>query len=74
MKIFEHPNMFEFKCPICGTSDDKPVTLVSIAGTEVPESKRIKAKQVHVDCIDLTMTILDDGLSLVLVQILELEL
>ena len=72
MKIFEHPNLIDFKCPICGTNDDKPITLVSIAGTE--DHNKHEAKQVHVDCIELTMTILDDGLSLVLVQILEPEL
>ena len=34
MRVFEHPNLENFKCPICGTSDDKPVTLIGINGTQ----------------------------------------
>lgn len=51
MKIFEHPNMIDFMCPICGKSDDKPIILVGIDGTE--DGNIIEAIQVHVDCLDL---------------------
>ena len=35
MKIFNHPNTENnWKCPICHTNDDKPVTLIGIIGTE----------------------------------------
>jgi len=51
MRIFEHPNMADFKCPICGTADDKPVVLIGIDGTE--SGRNIQARQYHVACIDL---------------------
>jgi len=54
MRVFQHPNMSKFKCPICGTSEDKPVTLIGISGTERPDSKIIQAEQYHVDCLELT--------------------
>jgi len=53
MKIFDHPNMTNFRCPICGESKDEPVVLVKIAGTE--QDGIMEAIQVHVDCLDLTM-------------------
>jgi hypothetical protein len=40
-----------FKCPICGTNEDKPVVLVGISGTE--EGCNIKARQYHLECIEL---------------------
>ncbi len=51
MRVFEHPNLENFKCPICGTSDDKPVTLIGINGTQ--EGFNIEANQYHIDCIEL---------------------
>lgn len=52
MRIFEKPNTSAgFKCPICGTGEIKPVTLVSIQGTE--QDDIVQAEQVHVDCIEL---------------------
>jgi hypothetical protein len=51
MRSFEHPNMTNFVCPICKTSEDKPVTLVGISGTE--NDGIVEARQYHVDCIDL---------------------
>jgi hypothetical protein len=33
MKVFEHPNMDGFKCPICKTNDDSPVVLIGIYGS-----------------------------------------
>jgi len=51
MRIFEHPNTTAKSCPICHTMDDKPVTLISIAGTE--NGGICEAIQVHVDCLDL---------------------
>jgi len=51
MRIFDHPNLDGFVCPICGTSEDKPVTLVGIL--ETLHDGIMQAKQIHVDCIDL---------------------
>ena len=51
MRVFEHPNLENFKCPICGTSDDKPVVLVAIDGTE--KGRNMEARQYHIECIDL---------------------
>lgn len=51
MRTFDHPNMTNFRCPICGTADDKPVVLLPIIGTE--DGNICEAKQFHFDCIDL---------------------
>ena len=51
MRAFDHPNMQDFVCPICGSNEDKPVVLVGIAGTQ--RDRIIKAKQVHLHCLDL---------------------
>ena len=61
MKIFEHPNMTEFKCPICNTGDDEPVTLIGIGGTQ--EGRNIQAEQVHVDCVNLRIYTLSGGVK-----------
>jgi len=53
MKIFDHPNLTDFKCSICGTNDDKPVTLIGISGSE--DGHTMRAEQIHVDCIDLIL-------------------
>lgn len=63
MRIFEHPNMNGFICPVCGKSDDKPVTLVGISGTE--DGGNMEARQVHVDCIDLISYKVIDGKILI---------
>ena len=68
MKIFEHPNMSDFTCPICLKGDDKPVTLIGIAGTA--EGNNMQAEQFHVDCIDLLSDTFPDG-NKCLFQILE---
>jgi hypothetical protein len=52
MRVFDHPNMHNFKCPICHTSDDKPVVLVGIGGTE--SDGNMEARQYHLECIELT--------------------
>jgi hypothetical protein len=50
MRTFEHPNTNDnWVCPICKTNEDKPVTLIGIAGTE--EGGNIQAEQFHADCI-----------------------
>lgn len=73
MNIFDHPNMFNFKCPICGTNEDKPVTLIPIEGTR--EGNKSEVKQVHVECLDLTFVRGNkDGLTTWIVQTLEPEL
>jgi hypothetical protein len=51
MRVFDHPNMTNFKCPICHTSDDKPVVLIGIQGTK--EGNIIEARQYHLECIEL---------------------
>ena len=48
MRQFEHPNMINFKCPICHTKTDAPVVLVGIPGTE--DDGIIEAEQVHSEC------------------------
>lgn len=51
MRVFEHPNMKNFECPVCKTSKDAPVILVPIPGTE--DGGTCEAKQVHKKCFDL---------------------
>ena len=51
MRIFEHPNLINFKCPICKTAEDKSVTLIGIDGTE--EGNIMQAEQFHMDCLEL---------------------
>ena len=53
MRIFDHPTMDGFTCPICGTSEDKPVTLVGVVGTQ--EGNNIGAIQYHIDCLHLVV-------------------
>jgi len=48
-RVFEHPNITNFRCPICGTDEDKPVALVQIAGTE--SGGNCEAVQVHHQCL-----------------------
>ena len=53
MKIFEKPNTSgDWKCPICQQNTESPVTLIGIAGTG--SGRYVEAKQVHVECLDLT--------------------
>ena len=50
MKTFDHPNISnDWKCPICNTNEDKPVTLIGIVGTE--EGNNMQAEQFHADCV-----------------------
>lgn len=51
MRVFEHPNAEGFVCPICNTSEDKPVVLIGIDGTQ--EGYNIQARQYHIDCLEL---------------------
>jgi len=48
-KIFEHPNISNFCCPICHGDDDRPIVLITIQGTQ--KKNIIEAKQVHLDCL-----------------------
>jgi hypothetical protein len=54
MRVFKHPNLINFKCPICGTSEDKEVVLIGKDGTE--EGKIIECEQVHLECLELRIT------------------
>jgi len=58
VRIFEHPNMDNFTCPICGKSDDKPVLLVGIS--ETTDGNLMQAAQFHVDCVHLVSTKVDN--------------
>ena len=62
MKTFKHPNLSNnWKCPICGTNEDKEVILVGITDTQ--EGNNMQAEQFHVDCIiDRLIYYKDDGL------------
>ena len=53
MRTFEHPNLYneKWRCPICGTHDDKEVVLIGIVGTQ--DGNIIQAEQFHSDCIEL---------------------
>ena len=51
MRVFDHPNLANFVCPICGKSDDKPTVLIGIMGTE--KGNIMEAEQFHLDCLDL---------------------
>ncbi len=52
MNVFEHPNLGgDWTCPICSTNADRPVTLISTSGTQ--EGHKVRARQFHVDCIEL---------------------
>ena len=51
MNIYDDPNMLNFQCPICGTKEDKPVTIIPIA--EKKDGLTYEARQYHVDCIQL---------------------
>ncbi len=48
-RVFNHPNMLDFQCPVCGTAADKPVVLIPTGGTQ--RGGICEAKQVHVDCL-----------------------
>jgi hypothetical protein len=51
MKVFDHPDMLNFKCPICGKSDDKPIVL--IGKQETADENIMEADQFHLECLDL---------------------
>ena len=59
MRVFNHPNMDGFKCPICKTNEDSPVVLMGIYGTQ--DGGIMQAEQMHVKCLELTWY-RDDGL------------
>lgn len=48
MRVFEHPNMTDFRCPICLQGEDKPVILMPIPGTK--DGNVCQAQQVHLAC------------------------
>lgn len=53
MRVFKHPNLEGFKCPICGTSKDGEIVLVGIQGTQ--EGYNMEAEQIHLNCLELTL-------------------
>lgn len=54
MRVFPEANFGESVCPICGTSENKPIVLVPILGTE--DGNNVQARQYHLDCIELCET------------------
>lgn len=62
-RVFDHPNMKNFKCPICKTSADQPVVLVPIPGTE--RGGIAEAEQVHDECMKLfnKMFVIEKGVA-----------
>ena len=54
MRTFDHPNFWGgWRCPVCKTSADAPVTLIPIPGTETDGI--VQCKQVHAECAQLAM-------------------
>jgi len=54
MKIFNHfPQGTEYVCPICKTSEDKPITLIGVYGTK--DDNKQEAVPVHIECIHLEL-------------------
>ena len=55
MKIFKEPNLSNptWRCPICGTRNVEPVTLIPKYGTE--KDGNVEAEQVHVSCLQLVL-------------------
>ena len=51
MRVFDHPNMKKFKCPICGKKTDSPVVLV--ARDHTVNDGIAEADQVHLGCLEL---------------------
>ena len=52
MKTFKHANLSgKNTCLLCDEAVDKPVVLIGVVGTE--DGGNMKARQVHVDCINL---------------------
>lgn len=55
MNIFKKANLSDdWKCPVCGKNDQKPVTLIPIRGTADGKGL-IECAQVHVHCIKLEL-------------------
>lgn len=57
MKIFKELNP-EGKCAICGTNKIDQCILVGVDGTE--DGNNMQAVQVHLDCIDLRISLKGD--------------
>ena len=59
-RIFEHGNWtHNSQCPICGTTEDKKVVLIGIAGTQ--DGYNIEAVQAHLDCLLDSLRYYPDG-------------
>jgi hypothetical protein len=50
IRSFKHPNMNNFKCPICSTSKDLPVVLIPVKKVD---DNLCEAVQVHAECYRL---------------------
>lgn len=52
MRIFKKANLDNnWKCPICGTNEEREIALIGITGTQ--DGTIMQAEQFHLDCIDL---------------------
>jgi len=52
VKILEKPNLEnDWKCPVCGTFEEKPVGLIPVS--EIENLSGLQPVQIHVECINL---------------------
>ena len=67
MKVFKEMNTIgDDLCPICCTADKKEVVLIGVDGTE--GDGIMEARQVHLDCLDLRMTTIENDDYIVFYQ------
>lgn len=52
-RVFDHPNMSNFECPVCKSKKDMPVLLIAIPGTD--SDGICEAVQIHKECYDLVV-------------------
>jgi hypothetical protein len=52
MRQFDHPNMENFKCPICKTATDAPVVLIPI---KTEKDGFVECRQIHSECFKVVM-------------------
>ena len=63
MRTFEKPNLSNnWKCPICGTNDEKEIVLIGVDGTR--EGNLMEGHQYHLECLELMEYSMDDTIVL----------
>lgn len=64
MRAFEKPNLSnDWKCPICGTNEEKEIILIGVYETR--KGNIIRAEQYHLHCIELESFEMEDGDTLI---------